>query len=441
MEQTGSHRCDEPPGYSLVMKIQSFLSTRTVLGGVLVAFIMGWGLTACDAAATIPPPVAVTRVHPTAQAVTTTSMPTRLTIIENGDVYQPTAMAPTPTPKPTPALTTIRAIGISYEDVSTSRTELPTLHQQATIAGVNMVGLNAGRPDWAYFRWEGRAEYWSSAVRDTGIDFLAEDTVWFADGHVNAMVDIYAPNYIAAHPDAAAISYWGEPSPLLVSTAALTSGPFHDLVLEMIAALAANYAVDSISITELSYRLYGYGLDDLALYQAHTGREDWPRDRDGVILFEHPSIGEWRSAAVAGFLADAAAITQAHGKELFFDVAVSWGDLANEGREYGHDYAKILRVVDRIIVWAYTDLAGYPPDYAAEIADYLAEHYQPDQIILSIGLWGPNETVMKPASLALAVAAIQATNITHIWITPTSLMTSDHWASWPTFATPVYSGR
>ncbi len=407
-------------------------TSRYVLGGFILLIVMVVGLVA--GCRTTPPTKPAAATTPTAlpfddsvnPPTETSPAPTSVrasSVEDEGVNHSPETAHVIPTTTPTP----IRAIGISYEDVSASRSELPDLQNYAAMADVNMVGLNAGRPDWVYFRWEARPEYWSSAVRDTGIDFLAEDSIQFADHHINAMVDIYAPNYLEAHPDAAAISYWGEPSPLLVSTAALTAGPFHDLVLEMIATIAANYAVDSISITELSYRLYGYGPDDLALYQAHTGREDWPRDRDGVILFEHPSIGRWRSAAVAGFLADAAAVAQAHGKELFFDVAVSWGDLANEGREYGHDYAKILRAVDRIIVWAYTDLAGYPPDYAAEIADYLAEHYHPDQIILSVGLWGPNGAVMEPETLALAVSMIQATDIAHVWITPTSLMTDDHW--------------
>lgn len=338
---------------------------------------------------------------------------------QSSKVYLPSVHSSTQPP--------IRAIGISYTNMAQSRPEVAALQAHASAAGINMVGLRAGRPDWSYFRWQDHPEYWSSDVRSTGIDFLAEDSVNFASGHVDAVVDIYAPNYIAAHPEAAAISYWGEASPLLVSTAALVSGPFHDLVLNMIEAIAANYAVDSISITELAYRIYGYGPDDLALYRAHTGRPDWPRDLNGVILIDHPSIGVWRSAALAGFLAEAAAIAHAHGKDLFFDVSVSWGNLANEGREYGQDYALMLAAADRIIVWGFTDLAGYPPEYAGEIAAYLSSRYQPDQVIMSIGLWGPNGAVMEPTSMAAAAAAIQATSIPHIWVTPTSLMTAGHW--------------
>ena len=342
------------------------------------------------------------------------------------ETMTPTCMLYIPIVESTPA-PPIRAVGVSYASVARSRAETPQLRAYMVEAGVTMVGITAGRPDWTYFKWETYPENWSSAVRTTDIDFLAEDSVHFDFGHVNAIVDIYAPNYIAAHPEAAAIGFWGEPSPLLVSTAALTSGPFHDLVLEMLEYLATHYPVDSISITELAYRIYGYGPDDLALYRAYTGRDDWPRDRNGAILVDHPSIGDWRSAALAGFLEEAAARIHPHGVELFFDVSVSWGNLANEGREYGHHYATVLQVVDRIIVWGYTDLAGYPPTYAGEIAAYLAEHYRPDQVIVSVGLWGQNRETMTPATMAEAVTSVMGTRNPHTWVTPSSLMTAEHW--------------
>lgn len=350
--------------------------------------------------------------------------------------YRPIlSVSPTPTPSPTltPSPTPteppqpIRAVGVSYADVAKSRPQVPLLQGYFTSSGVNMVSLTAGRVDWTYFRWDGHSDQWSSAVKETNMDYLSEDCANFDYGHINAIVDIYAPLYIREHPEAAAISYWGEPSDLLVSTAALTSGPFKDLALEMLDYIAANYPVDSISITELSYRIYGYGEDDLALYRDYTGRDDWPRDRRGNIIFEHPSIGEWRSAALAGFLAQAAEVVHAHGKELFFDVSVSWGNLSNEAGEYGHHYGTILNVVDRIVVWAYTDLEGYPPSYAGEIAAYLSSHYRTDQFILSVGLWRPNNKVVPPEMLAKTVASAMKGGALNLWVTPTFLMTEAHW--------------
>lgn len=334
--------------------------------------------------------------------------------------FTPTA-TPTETPRP------IRAVGVSYDDVVQSRSQVPALQAYFTSSGVNMVSLTAGRVDWTYFRWEGHPAQWSSAVKETNIDYLSEDCANFAYGHLNAIVDIYAPRYIDEHPEAAAISYWGEPSDLLVSTAALTSGRFNELILEMLDYIAANYPVDSISITELSYRIYGYGDDDLALYRAYSGRDDWPRDRRGNILFDHPSIGEWRSAALAGFLAQAAEVVHAHDKELFFDVSVSWGNLSNEASEYGQHYGTMLNVVDRIVVWAYTDLEGYPPSYAGEIAAYLSRHYRTDQFILSIGLWRPNNKVVSPEVLAKTVASAMKGGSSNLWVTPTYLITEAHW--------------
>ncbi|MFQ5400668.1 MAG: hypothetical protein ACE5E7_13865 [Anaerolineae bacterium] len=328
-----------------------------------------------------------------------------------------------------PAPPPIRAVRVSYEDMAASRPQVPAVRSQLAAAGANMVGLAAGRPDWAYFKWATHPEMWSSGVQDTGIDFLAADIVNFDFEHVNAVVDIFAPNYIAANPSSAALSYWGEPSTLQVSTAALTAGPYHDLVLDMLQQIAANYNVDSISITELSYRIYGYGADDLALYKAYTGASDWPRDSAGVILIDDPSIGQWRSAAVAGFLAEAAARVHPYGKELFMDVDVSWGDLANEGQKYGQHYPTILNAVDRIVVWAYTDMAGYPASYTADLAAYLAARYADRQVIISVGMWGPGTAIITPQTLETAVTSAAAGGIPHTWITPSHLMTAAHWAA------------
>jgi hypothetical protein len=396
MAKAHPHRSDESyRGMELISLITKMISLR-----VLLALVVG-GLSLGAVLATAAKPI-----------VPETMMPTCA-------VFMP-VISSTPSPP-------IRAVGVSYARVSDSRAEVSELRAQMIEAGVTMVGLTAGRPDWTYFKWETHPESWSSAVRATDIDFLAEDSDHFGFGHINAIVDIYAPTYIAAHPEAAAISFWGEPSPLLVSTASLTSGPFHDHVLDMLGYLAGHYPIDSISITELAYRIYGYGPDDLALYQAYTGQDDWPRDRDGNIRVDHPAIGTWRSAALAAFLEEAAARVHAHGVELFLDVSVSWGNLENEGREYGHHYATVLQAVDRVIVWGYTDLAGYRPTYAGEIAAYLAEHYRSSQVILSIGLWGQGQETMTPTTLAEAVASTVVTRIPHTWITPTYLMTEAHW--------------
>lgn len=356
-----------------------------------------------------------------------------------------TATPATPTATPTPALeyfvylpcvahnaraSALHAVRISYPNVAQSRPLIPELQAHVAQVGANLVSLAAGRPDWAYFKWAGHEGWWSSDVSDTGLDFLAKDVANFSfAGHMDAVVDVYAPNYITGHPSAAAISYWGEPSPLQVSTASLVQGPFHDLLLDMIEYIAANYAVDSISLTELSYHIYGYGPDDLALYRAYSGQDDWPRYPDGSINPDDPSIGQWRSVAVSGFLAEAAERVHPYGVELWMDVSVSWRDLSNEGLEYGHHYPAMLDVADRLVVWAYTALNGYPPDYTAQIAAYLATHYDPARLILSVGLWDGAGGAISPDNLETALDSAMTGGVPHLWVTPSHLMTEEHWTT------------
>ncbi len=294
------------------------------------------------------------------------------------------------------------------------------------------MALGAGRPDWTYFRWQGHEAWWSADVRDTGIDFLAEDVGNFRSlGSVNAVVDVYAPEYIAGHPEAAAISHWGEPSPLLVSTATLIEGPYHELLLDMVEYVAANYDVDSVSLTELSYRIYGYGPQDLALYRAYSGREDWPRRRDGSINVDDPSIGQWRSSAIAGFLTQAAGRTHPYGVALWMDVEVSWGNLASEAQEYGHHYPTLLDAADRLVLWAYTGLSRYPASYTRELAAYLSSRHDPRRLILSQGMWDGRGGTISPADLHTALQQAREGGLANLWVTPSHLMSDAHWAILP----------
>lgn len=333
----------------------------------------------------------------------------------------------------------IRAVRIDFASYEESRSQIPALQELVATHQVNLVALGAGRPEWTFFKWAGHDAYWSSVVRNTELDLLAEDIRNFRQaglgvGQIDAVVDVYAPNFIAENPSTAAVSYWGEPSDLLVSTAALLEGPYHELLLDMIEYIAANYAVDSISITELAYYDYGYGAADLALYTAETGNSDWPRREDGSIDQDDPMIGRWRSAAIGRFLAEAAALVHPHGKKLVMDVNVSWGNLANDGLEHGHHYPVMLAHADRLIIWAYSDLAGYPPTYLAQIATHLKTTYDPKRIIMSPGLWGRNGSLISPADLGLSVESALRGGISHLWVTPSHLMTPAHWqavgASW-----------
>jgi len=331
----------------------------------------------------------------------------------------------------------IHAVRVSYNNLSLSRPEVPALQVNLTRVSANFVALSAGRPDWTYFKWVGHEAWWSSEVTDDQRDYLAEDIANYGAGrHVNAIVDIFAPHWIIAHPADAAVFYTGAyTSPVQVSTAALVNGAYGWHVLEMIGYIAAFYHVDSIAITELFYHDYGYGADDLALYQADTGNSDWPRDANGNIDRNHPTLGLWRSQKIASWLERAAACAHNHGKQLYLDVRISWGNLPSESRENGQDYATMLAVVDKLILWGYPNLEGYPPGYLQEVSAYLSSKYLANRFIMSIGLWGPLGNVVPANDIQTSMQSSVAGGLPDLWITPTHLFTAAHWdvldVEWP----------
>jgi hypothetical protein len=339
--------------------------------------------------------------------------------------------APTPSPTwmptPTPELPQVRAVRLDFADLKNSRAEVGTLEQKMMRAGVNMVALGAGRLDWNYFKWQGHEDWWSGDVRETGTDFLGQDAARFSKwSHVSAVVDVFAPRYIASHPQAAAVSSLGKRSANLVSTMELVQGDFGNQLLDMLDYIAAHYPVDSISLTELTYYTEGYGEGDKAAYRAYTGRPDWPRNLVGLVNIDDPSIGQWRSYEISRFLEKAAAVVHGHNKQLFIDVEVSWGHLQNESTGKGQDYALLLKSADRLVVWDYFGLSGYRPEYTGDIAHYLTK-YDSSKVIISVGLWSKGGGVIRPDALRRAMQAALKSEIPNLWITPSHYLSEEHW--------------
>ena len=317
---------------------------------------------------------------------------------------------------------------VEYADYANNRGEVAAWEQKMQAARINLVALAAGRTEWTYFKWNGHEADWSSSIADTGIDILADDSARYGQwAQINAVIDVYAPNYIIAHPDKAAINVLGQRSPNLVSTAELVNGEFGQKLLNMVAYIAANYPnVDSISITELSYRIDGYGPDDLVLYKAATGRTDWPRQSNGQVDIDDPSIGNWRSAVLGQFLGRAAALAHLYGKQLYMDVGVSYGNLNLMTNNKGTNYNVMLQNVDKIVIWDYFGEDGYPPEYTRDIAQFLTQ-FGPGRAILSVGLWGANGAVVSVVDFKTAILASQAGGMPNIWVCPGSMMSADHW--------------
>lgn len=342
--------------------------------------------------------------------------------------------APTTTPEPTASLTPtatpaipIRAMRLDYGDYAASRADVDSLEILLRQSGINFVALGAGRVDWAYFKWPDQPDNWSGDVTSTGIDFLAEDAARFhAWARVDAVVDVYAPRYIELNPQSATVSWLGQPSPYLVNTMDLVDGEFGQLLLDMIEAIAANYPVDSISLTEMMYYTDGYGDVDKAAYMSYTGKKDWPRLSNGLINIDDPTIGEWRSREIARFLSKAHAITTKYDKQLFVDAAVTWEAPSNMGAEHGTRYDILLEEADRVVIWNYFALNGFQPEYSQNLAEVFLKKTD-GRSILSIGLWGKNNQTVSPAQLEAAILATQMGGIQDIWITPSLMMTNEHW--------------
>jgi len=329
----------------------------------------------------------------------------------------------------------VHAVRVDYLDIGKSRGEVADLEAEMKQAGVNMVAVGAGRVDWTYFPWKGRNDRWASEVRQSGIDFLAEDSARFGKwAHVSAVVDVLAPLYIKAYPETAAISWTGLPSKNLASTMDLAEGEFGQEILGMIEEIAAHYPVNSILVTELVYYVDGYGEKDQTAYLAYTGRADWPRTIDGQINIDDPSIGAWRSYEIGRFLEQASRIVHQYGKQLFVEARVSIDEAGNV-LTMGTDLNTILKYADRLVVWGNHDLGGRSPEALSSVGQFLTA-YGPDRVILMIGLWDKNYaseitndlmSAISADDLKVAFRASTQGGMANQWVTPSFLMNKAHW--------------
>ncbi|HYV65718.1 MAG TPA: glycosyltransferase family 2 protein, partial [Myxococcales bacterium] len=293
------------------------------------------------------------------------------------------------------------------------------------------IGIGAGRTEWTYFRWAKHEDRWSNHQKGAGKDLLLTATQELHDKgfRVAAFIDLYAPKWIQTHPGAGAVQADGAPHPEQVSLTELAEGDFGNLVVEMVGYIAANYPVDAIDVTEAAYRHTSFGTRDLASYAKATGRAAWPRDWRGRVNVDDPSIWEWKSALMEKFVARAAAAAHEHGKPLYLDVAASWKDLRRDGKDHGHDYARLQRVADKLVVWDYFALEGLPPAASRDLAARLSSTLEPGRWTLSLGLWGRDGKPISPADLSAALAASIEGGARHIWVTPNDQITDAHWSA------------
>jgi hypothetical protein len=330
----------------------------------------------------------------------------------------------------------VRAVRLDYVDVQQSRQHMDEIEKQMKVAGVNMVGVGAGRVDWTYFPWKNHSAQWAAEVKNTGIDFLADDSLRFGKwAHVTAVVDVLAPLYIKQHPEAAAISATGSPSENLVGVMEMADGDFGKNLLDMIQEIAINYPVNSVMITEMVYYVDGFGQKDKIAYETFTHRDDWPRNLDGTINIDDPSIGDWRSYEMGRFYKKAATILHQYNKQLFIEVHVSVDDRGYVYTKNGVNFDTLLRNADRLLVWGSYNQDEHKSEILSSIGAYIARR-DPDHVIMTIGLWNRNYDVNTPKAsmspipvtdLEIALKKAKQGGATNFFITPSFLLSDAHW--------------
>jgi hypothetical protein len=349
--------------------------------------------------------------------------------------FGPTTPA-TPVPPQFTTQEAVRLVRIDYTDLTASRDLVGGLETQLEQVGTNMVSLGAGRVDWTYFPWRGHSDRWSDAVRTTGVDYLKEDTDRFGKwSQVSAVIDVLSPLYIKAHPDEAAVSWSGQPSQNLAGLMELVDGPFGTELLNMIDYIAVNYPVNSITLSEMVYYVDGFGAKDKAAFLAYSKQTDWPHNADGNIDLDNPLIGQWRAYEIGRFVEKAAAVVHKSNKQLFVEVHINLDETGKVWLQNGTDYDQLLKYADKLLVWGNYNMEGKALGAIVNVAYYLTR-YEPERVILMIGLWDKNYPSDTPkqdmraipaGDLRTALAAADQGEIKNLGVVPSFLLGDEHW--------------
>ncbi|HEY4072913.1 MAG TPA: glycosyltransferase family 2 protein [Herbaspirillum sp.] len=294
---------------------------------------------------------------------------------------------------------------------------------------VNQIAISAGRPDWTFFQWQGREQWWSPEQHDTAGDMLDNSVALLtAKGYGTiATLDVLAPRYLQANPHCAAVDIAGKPSQDIVCSTCLAYGDYGNLLDAAFTALAAKRTIDAICITELFYDMNCFDERCRAAFEASTRRTAWPLDGDGKIDWQHPAIGKWRSKQVARAVSRLSAIARTHKKKLLVDVRVSRDDLTRNSSENGQDYRLLLPLVHRLVVWDYFAMDRLSPRATGKVARYMSGHFGRDRYWHSIGLWNDKGGAIDAEQLAHAIRSARQGGSSNIWITPAKDLTNSHW--------------
>ena len=86
----------------------------------------------------------------------------------------------------------------------------------------------------------------------------------------------------------------------------------------------------------------------------------------------------------------------------------------------------LLTYADGLLVWNYFGLDSSPPSSTRNLAERLS-HLAPGRFIMSISLWGSDNTVVGLDGLTIALRDSEQGRVRDEWVTPYGLMTNSHW--------------
>lgn len=332
---------------------------------------------------------------------------------------------------PTPQRPSERAVNFGFEDVVTQTSHWAKTAARLHRAHVNAVAISVGRADWTAFPWEKYPEAAPDSVMETGRDYVEEaiDALrpQMSDkGWLTLTIDTLVPALIAGDEGLAGTDPHGLKDSAFPSVTALTSGEVGDRIVEFTDEICRRYKPDRVALTELMFDNSTFGRDDLASYREHSGSDDWPRKSNHTIDTTDPSLGAWRSAAVADLLARVReTAAKYNGVQVEVDVRASQSDPILGCPLSGHNYSTLLTEANRIVVWNYFGINAGTPESGAEIAQALEEKH-PGRYAISTGLWAEHG-IVSGQELKASLEALAAAGADAVSVTPASKMADEHW--------------
>lgn len=341
--------------------------------------------------------------------------------------------------EPVPAVpteTTLRQIGIGFEDVVDDEQDWDAVEARLEAVRANAVSVSVGRVEWTGFRQEDHPDAAPALVRETERDFVAEAlAVLRADAageprRITLSIDALVPAMIADDERIAGRSNDGEASDAFASAAAL-EGEVGDRIAALAEEVALRYAPDEVNLTELMFDASTFGDADLDSYRAATGAEDWPREAGGAIDVDHESLGRWRSGVIASVVERVAERVRPLGVQVSIDVRIDRQRPELGRPESGHDYRALAGVADRLVLWNYFGMHDGGPGVSPLVTSSLpAAGVDPSRVLVQVGMWGADEsTPIEPGQLEEGLRLTATNGVSMVGVTPMSMLDDADWAA------------